>query len=554
MVTVSFIISFVFTLVFVVAFSSLVISTLQLMADSEKAFILADISSTFEYFSESKIVKPFLFQQQLIHHAIVPYVTFVVSLFVVVMSAGLSLQEIIPYELLAVLTAGLSLMVFLQFELYKSPVIMLTIVTRSVGMIYVFLSIVNSIYPMSDYLFLFGRNLFSIHIFSIIEVHVNIMTIVQFPVQLFSIIYLIYKNGWQNFFSGLGPGIMFYCWWLLCRNFLSYSSPSYLIKVGTVALMLMSLSPFFPLVFLFSPMFFAFYYGFTQPFFISITFVVTVSVLIVVFATNFKRLKEAKWLHLPLDYIFTIGILLSIPVLLFCSSMYASIHEPSFLETVSVDQYMEYCGPTNWVNNNMVQTQINCVHLQSRVMEGNGTISSIKITRTINDPQSTLNSLPFYIKISLTCLFGQAKPMCGNRKDMLTCVYAGCNFHHNLHYEFEIQLQIDDISKQKTSVSVSLLVSNRYKELVLNMTEGMFIYFNASFIEGMGSNKLILKATSLQLPELQQSSASIANFDAEEVKEYLLANLYFSVKGVILFVGDVLFGYTLAEYPKLKID
>ena len=548
MLTVSFIVSSVFTVIFAIAFCSMILSTLQVMADSEKAFVLAEYSTVFHYFSDSKPLNPFHTQLQLIRHAIIPYITFLVSLAVAVLSIGLSLQQIMFYELLTVLAAGMSLIVFLQFEMYKSPVVMVTILTRTVSVIYVFLSIVSTVYTIPDYLLFWGKELVSFPWFPITHVHLSIINLVQFPVQLFTVAYLIYKNAWQNFFSGLGPCAIFLCWWLLCRDFLSYCSPYYLVKVGTTALVLLSLSPFFPLIFLLSPLLIGLYYGISEPFFISLSFVTIVSLVIVIFALNFKRLKEAKWLRIPLDYLFMLPFVLCIPVFLLGSSFYASIHNPPLLAIVSIKQYMEYCGPNNWINGNMVQTQLNCVHLQDRVIEGYGNVSSIKILRVINDRKASLSSLPAPIKTTLTCLFGQTEPMCGNR-NMSTCVNAGCNFHNNLQYEFEIKMQMVDIDEANSSITISLLASSKYKEHVLNISVGMFLRFNASFVDGMGSDQLTLKTISLLLPNMKLDEDG--DFDPDEVREYLLTNLFISVKNVLFFMIDVVFGYTLPEHSTL---
>ena len=130
-------------------------------------------------------------------------------------------------------------------------------------------------------------------------------------------------------------------------------------------LILVSLVPFLPVLLALSPLFFLFYYGISRQFFISLSLVIITALFLLLVATNFSRLKEAKWLNFPLEYIFLCQILISIFLILVGSSMYAGLYSPSSLPVVTIGEYAKYCGLKNWEGANMVQTQLNCLHLEN---------------------------------------------------------------------------------------------------------------------------------------------------------------------------------------------
>ena len=547
MLNISFIITSIFTVVFFGASIAMIVSTLQIILNSEKVVLFMEYSSIFQYFNETEtnidIKTP---EKTLIKKTAGPYITFGMSLLLVSVSLGLSDQHVISNELFSIVAGVFSFIVFLQFRVYESPLVLVSLSTRLISWSYVFLVQLSTVVTVPEFLFFFGQKLFSVPVFPGVWLGVNVITLLQLPVQVGLIALLLYRESWHNFFSGLGPYSLFVCWWVLCRNFFSASSLYYLIMTVVGVGMFAVLSPLYPILFVASPVFFFFYYGISQAFFISVTIVVIVSLVVVLGAVYFKQLKEAKWLNIPLDYIFLVQILVSIVAILVGSSWYASIHKPATLPTVSIDEYTNYCGPLNWNNGNMVQTQLNCLHLQNRVFEGHGVVDAVWIAEITNDGKESLKALPSALQTTLTCFFGQSEPFCGDREDMTTCVYSRCNFQHSMHFLFEIALALPLTDDTHNSVSVSLMVSNKFRPAVEQLRKGMEIAFNATFVEGMGSNKLVLQASSVYFEG--NDGLNERSEEEEEVKQYLMTRLFVSIKLTVSFLLEVLLGYTPSRF------
>ena len=560
MLNADFVISTLSTLAFVAAFIAMTVATLQVIMNSEKVFSLMEYSNIFRYFSETGMkIDTKVPETQLIRHSIGPYLTFAVALLIAVVTLGLAHTQLIFPEILCVVAAIFATAVFFQFQCYKSPLLLLSISTRLVSWLYVFLLLLTSWVPIPEFLFFATKQIVTIPLFNNVSFDINLMTLLQFPVQLTITVYLLYLNSWHNFYSGLGPYFLFICWWVLCRNFLAQSHLSYLFMATFGVLILASLVPFLPFLLALSPLFFLFYYGISRPFFVSLSLVIITALLLLLFATNFSRLKEAKWLNIPLEYIFLFQILISIFLILVGSSIYAGLYSPSSLPVVTIGEYAEYCGPKTWEGDNTVQIQLNCLHLENRLLHAHGTVRSVKISQVLNDRRASLMTLPSSIQTSLMCLFGQTEPMCGDRNDMTTCVYSGCHFQSSNKFYFEINLDmpLSDVSHGDTSeetVPVSLIATNKFKPLVLEARAGMNLTFNATFVGGMGSDKLILQASSLLFAEETYGLPTDEEEDEEEEeRQHILTRLISSLKDALCFILEILFGYTMPKFYNYKV-
>ena len=550
MLSVSFVISTLSTAAFVAAFIAMSVATLQVVLNSEKVFSLMEYSNIFRYFNETgMVIDTRAPETQLIRHSIGPYVTFLVSLLIVVVTRGLAHPQLIFFEPLCIVAAFFAAAVFFQFQCYKSPLILLSISTRLISWLYTFLLLVASWISLPGFLFFGGKEIIVFPIFNSISFGVNLMTLLQFPVHLGITMYLLYKYAWHNFYSGLGPYFLFLCWWVLCRNFLSQSQLFYLFMFTFGVLIFLSLIPFLPLMIIFSPFLILFYYGISRLFFVSLSLVVVASILILLVVTNFSQLKEAKWLNIPLEHLFLIQILISIPLLLIGSSVYAQWYSPPSLPAVTIKEYVEYCGPKNWEHGNMVQTQLNCLHLEGRLLHAHGTVRSVKMLQVINDKEANLKALPSSIQTALLCLFGQTEPMCGNRDNMTTCVKSGCHFHFSDKFRFEITLDMSD-DLNVVTIPTFLIASNKFKPLVLKIRSGTKLFFNATFMDGMGSDKLTLQASSLAVDENETLGQPAEEDDDEETeKMHILTRLVSSLKDVLCFILEILIGYTMPNKP-----
>lgn len=556
MLTLNFIISTIFSAVFVGALIAMIIATLQVAANSMGALMQQEFITIFQHYStDSKNkIDPTISKSKLITRSMIPYLTFFIAMMVAVLSLGLAHQ--VPYlnEFLAMLAGFFMVGVFLQFEIYSSPVLLASLVGRLLSWFYAFLLVISQSYPIPDFLFLIAKNVVLIPFFGGYSFTINLVSFIQFPLHLAIVCYLLFTKTWANIFSGLGPYIICTGWFVLCRNFFSLSSVDHLISVGVLGIGLVSSAPFFPLVFLVSPLYFLYYYGISQEFFTSLAVVTIASIIVIFIATKFEQIKEAKWLNIPLEYIFLSQILLAIPIIFVGSSLYAKRHDPGTLPTVTLEQYTEYCGPSNWYSGNMIQTQINCLHLEGRSFESQGTIKDVKISEMVNTRSASLASLPSSLKITLTCMFGKSKPMCGNRKDMTTCIPSKCHFQHDYLFTYEIKLDMP-LANNKENISTTLTVPSKFRATVLDMTAGMNIRFNATFAGGMGSDALHLQAVSVLLPHSGGvgTGSELKGADQEEWGEAVEGVLWKaarSLRNALYFILEVLVGYTPTAAPR----
>lgn len=545
MLTINFIVSSIFSVVALGAFIAMIVATLQIAANAMGAVVQQEFISIFQYFSTNSRNKidPTISQSKLINRSMIPYLTFFIAVVVYVLSVGLAHQ--IPYiQEFSLLVSGLfAIAVFVQFEIYSSPLLLVSLASRLISWFYAFLLVISQVVPIPNFLFFIAKDVVSIPFFGGFTLTVNLMSFFQLPLHISIVFYLLYTKSWYNIFSGLGPYIICVCWFVLCRYFFSASSAHQLMSAGVALIAIAGMLPFLPFIVLGSPLFFLFYYGlFSLEFIVSLAFVTLGSLILLVVVANFNRIKEAKWLNIPLEYIFLLQVIVTIPLIIFGSHLYAKRFEPVTLETVTVEQYTEYCGPSNWNSGNTVQTQLNCLHLERRIFESQGSVRSVKISEIVNTGETSLASLPGSMKRTLTCLLGESEPMCGNRNDMTTCVKSKCHFQHSYLFTYEIKLDMP-LSHDQGSISVTLTASNKFRKTILNMTAGMNVQFNATFVRGMGSNELHLEAVSVLLP-LGDSSGEDDDDEWSEAVEGVLWRALRSMKNALFFLLEVLVGYT----------
>lgn len=548
MISARFILSSIATLVFVGAFIAMSVGTLQITLAAEKVFSLMEYSSIFQYFSEGdrKIDtrKP---EALLIKRSVLPCVTFGISYCIALLTFHLSHQSIIPNEVICLISAFFTLAIFFQFECYKSTLFIVSSSSRLLSWLYVFLIVFHKLLPIPDFLLYIGSAAVSLPVLPGFALRVNTLTLVQFPLQCVLIAYFLFNKKWHNFYSGLGPYLLFTSWWVLSRHFFALSSPLYLF-LGTFGVVLViAIAPFLPILFLGSPIYFLLYYGLSRPFFLYLGVIMSFVVVILLVGKCSRRLMEAKWLNISFDYLFLLQILVSIPVVLIGASWFAHLYSPANVPVVSLAQYSKYCGPQNWVGNNMVQTQLNCLHLKDRMVTGSGLVEAVKIEQVSNDHELSLRSLPSPIQAALTCLLGQLEPMCGSRSDMETCrrEFTGCHFHHSHKYTFALDITVGipapegEPEESVGKMSVRLLASKSFTEVIKQLEVGSLLQFNATFVSGMGSDELVLQLVALE--------GHIMGRDEGDVQDsvHLFAHQVMqSITNTMAVLFDVILGYT----------
>lgn len=542
MISAQFILSSIATVIFIGAFISMCVGTLQIMLASEKVFSFMEYSSIFQYFSEGdrKIDtrKP---EMLLIKRSILPCVTFGIAYCIALVTFHLSHQSIIPNEVMCALSAFFTLAVFLQFQCYKSTLFIVSSLPRLFSWLYVFLIVFHTTLPIPEFLLYFGSAAVPIPVLPGFVLRINVLTLIQFPFQCVLITYFLLHNKWHNFYSGLGPYLLFTSWWVLCRHFFALSSPLYLF-LGTFGVVLvLAISPFLPVLFLGSPVCVLLYYGLSRQFFVCLGIVVAFVLVLLLVRRFSRRLMETKWLNISFDYLLLIQVLVSIPAVFMGASWFVHFYSPTDVPVVSLAQYSEYCGPQNWVGNNMIQTQLDCMHLRDRVLAASGKVESIKIEQVSNDYELSLKSLPGSIRTALTCLLGQLEPMCGDRSDMETCKreFSGCHFHHSHKYTFAIGLTINLPPADGRGMLVTLLASNIFAEAVENLQVGNHLQFNATFASGMGSDDLVLQLVALEGRDVGSDEDSV-----QDSVHFFTTQVIQSMTITLGILFDVLLGYT----------
>ena len=540
-----FILASIASVVFFGAFLAMAIATLQIIINAEKIHSFMEYSSVFQYFSlhgmKINTRKP---ESELVRHSTGPYFTFVGALLLMVGSISLSHDRLILHEVLCVVAAVLAVVVFFQFHLYGSPLVVVSMSTRLLGWLNVFLLLANAWLPIPEAFFFVGKQIFSVPFFGF-SLGINITTLLTLPVQLLLAVYLVVRKTWRNFYDGLGPYCLFVCWSVLCRNFLARSNVGRLVATFAGITLLVPLLPLLPVLMLGSPLVFLLYFGISRQFVVSLVVVGVLSVLVFVAGFNYHQVKEAKWLRIPFEYVILLLVVSTGVVMLIAANVYASWHTPPPLPAVSVAEYTAYCGRGNWEGGNTVQTQLNCLHLRGRLFEGLAAVDSVKLAQVTNDYEVTLRSLPSAVRTTLTCLFGSSAEKCGNRAGMTMCTFSGCHWHESDTYQFAVSatLQLAD----NETVSVTLVASEILRPVVIVLRAGDAIRFNASFLEGMGSEHMTFQLLTLAF-EGNVYGRSSDEEEIEKQKDYLLNKIVSSFKNAICLLMEVLVGYTHTDF------
>ena len=535
MMTIHAIISSVSTTLFTGGMLAMVLITIQIAIDSEKLHTRFEYLSLFQYFSKDGVqikVKPQ--SSHFIH-----YGNFLVALLLSLVTLGFSSQSFVNNEVYVAVSLVVLFVVLLQFSLYESLLWFQLLLARSPSWIVLGLEKISFLLgvPSPQFILHFKKPLFSLPLYYGLTFDFNLLSFVQVFIHLLLMTKSLRHLESKSFLSVHGPQLIFTCWFVLCRNFVDNSDPVLLFGMFISTLSIVVMFPLSFLLFLGSPIIFFFFYGFTPPFYYSIAFVIMVIVFFILAGLVFKYLKSV-WMSLSLDYVMLIVIGLAVPLIMFMSGWYASLYKPLVpLPSVSMEQYLDYCGPDNWNDKNIVQTQINCIHLKDRVFSSHGVVESVKISGVVDSMADSFKLLPTSVQSALICHIGKSTPMCGNREDMSTCVQNGCHFHDTLSYTFEVKLNF-----QIESIKAKLIVSHQHKDFILKLKSGSSLQFNATFQEGMGSDLLTLQA--LHLSSDYGDTQQLKEEKEKEMKEKLSYNLLKSLKNTAAILLEILLGYT----------
>lgn len=540
MLNVNFVFATASSVVLTIAFIAMCISTLQTINNSQKFSTFRKYSSIFQYFSEpdSKINTQ-IPETKLIQRSLGPYITVMVSAVITIFTVPLAHKVPFMLESLGVVAGFFAMIVFLHFECWTSSLILVAMLSRTISWVLVFTHLLGSYVPSIFSVSL--SEILSMAMFPGFLLDINLVSLVQVPLQAMVILHCLFTRRWYNLYEGLGPYLLFLAFMLVTKKFFSLSSPIYLLHAAAGLSLVCAVVPFLPLLLLVSPLVLLVVYGISVQFFGAVALLSISIVASLAGYRYFDRIREAKWLRIPFEYVILIMVVLPLPGTYIVASGYSKAYSVATVPSVSLDTYAQYC--TNWNGSNMVQTQLDCLHLQGRVLSANGLISSVKISQVTNPKAESLTSLPKALKDAVTCFLGDTEPICGNRKDMTTCVSTGCHLSRYNLYEFEIEIKLPLVRNGTKFVSAVLVASDRFLDIVRNLTHNMSLHFNATFVAGMGADNLRLKLLSLQWNGVLHVEKNKEEFDAYS----LLSNIWSAAKGTFLFVVETILGYHSAR-------
>lgn len=530
MMTLQVIVSSVSTALFNVTMLSLLIVTIQVSINSDKFQSRIEYLSLFQYFNRAgdPLKMPMMLSKSDMAH----YATFIAGIVVGVVFLGFSNHSFVYYELLAIVSFLVLCLVLLQFDLYASPLLWLVVLAKSPSWLVLFVEKMCCLldFALPRFLISWREPYWTIPLFGELGFDISVITVLQVTLHLCVL-------GFTRWRSNLGPHVLFFGWLVLCRNFIASSSAVHLMVIATSAVLL----PFYAISFFLSPFYFAYNYGLTSPFFYSVASVGLMAAFAALVVLVFEH-RRAWWMNLSIEYVVLLCLAAFIGLVMFLSGWYVSIFQVAEpLPSVSLEEYWEYCGRGNWVGGNTVQAQINCAHMQDRVLSSSAPVESVSISKTQNSMADSIQFLPYFLERAITCYLGNSTPMCGDRTDMHTCIYSGCHFQHSLTYTFEIELKLP--VEDAESIKATMLVSHRYKDFVLKLKSGSSLEFDAVFVDGMGSDHLTLQA--LSLGAFGENTRHSDKEKQIEVKRSMWSVFLRSIKDSTAIILELFFGYAV---------
>ena len=545
----------------------MVVATLQIVANWRRVAWFLEYSTIFRYFSEhGSAINTKDPETRLLRNTAVPYISFSVGTVVTVFSITLAYKIILVYESLFLLSSVMTLFVFVRFKCWKSHLIVGSVCARLLSWSLAVLFLISDWIPVPEFLFgIFGNQIFSIPIFPGISFAVNLVTLVQVPMQVCLLLYLFVRSSLRDSALSVGNYVLFMSWWIFSRHLFVNCSVEYLVLFLPSVFLLIFLTPLLPLAFLVTPFVFLWYSGLSMEFLIALTMVVFLGIASLLVILNYKRLLKAKWLNIRIEYLFLIQLIVCIPTLYIGARYYSSIYSPAKLPLVTVAQYNAILDKY-LTTDNSIQSQIDCLHLEGRVLTGNAQVESVSIGGVLNKYVSMVGKLPVAMHLPMTCLMGETNPACGLASDSPTCLYKGCHFDSSNQYIINITAfigtcydfddQKDACDKQRTQrVKLNTIVPHKdiLNSSLLLLKKNAIIKFNATLVSGAGShnNVMLLLKAFVYKDERNQThtySSSKESEDINEAKQEVFSLLVHSFKRVVSFFLDTFFGYSFPNY------
>ena len=554
LINIQFMLSTLATLFFFICLMAMVVSTIQVIANSSKVKCYKEYSVLFSEFAKDEEDKDAIMNNRdFILSSALPYITYTVTGVLGYFLMGLAFKEALIYEVLVIVAGAMSSLVFFQFSCWKSPLMLLAVSTRLLSWGLVFLYMFHSWIPIPSIFFISGWTLLSIPIFPGFWIGINFTSLIQVPLHTLVVLYYCYRYSWKNLFNGLGPYLMFISWWLFCRSIFTHSSIVSLFFFGPGILACLIFLPFLPILIVTAPLVILFYHGFTTQLFLSLLLLLFVSVASVLLMKYYRHLKESETLKLNinLNYIVVAQFLIG-AILFVAGTVYYNSPPKSSFAVISFEDYNELCGVNANMSGNFIQNQLNCQYLKSSIVTvENAQVTEVKMGEITNGPLTMLSNFPDSVRNALTCLMGETKPFCGKNSDSKTCAFKGCHFDSKNQYNILISTRI--LSSGETTATLSVWISHQSllnNSFLLKLKANDIISFNAMLEDGLGTSSLHLKLLSYKLNNEVYDMRIEGVSEDESKKKEILEGTWGSFVATVKLLTEILFGYSSSEYYK----
>jgi hypothetical protein len=340
-------------------------------------------------------------------------------------------------------------------------------------------------------------------------------------------------SGKMHFYAISGPFLAASVWWVLWMVFFDFVMLQD--SVNWIWLGLSHVPILIPLSVVSSVI------GFTFQYFKYLIILAVVVVVIAIcvggcyhYGNKIARIPQLR--YFKFDHLLLFFVTIPPLVLLFIfADVFVVTHRPAPPPPVKWGDYLKHCGPDAWVDGNMAVTQINCSSLIGRrSVELSGIIDTVKVFQRDNTYETVFNKFSEVgsLKEAGYCFFGQKSDLCSRdvgdtptSDDTPTdsgtdtiCRQNSrpCNLHHQSRFAFVIKVaSVGDESTSKvgdqqgSAIVVNLLTRGGHKpssadntlinDIIRNLKRKQMVRFNATFMDGLGSDQVYMKLESIAI-------------------------------------------------------
>ena len=331
-----------------------------------------------------------------------------------------------------------------------------------------------------------------------------------------------------------GPYLVTSLWWLLWMVFFHFMAATATSgdDISWTWLSVSHVPILIPLVLIGKLVSLALVYGIQ----IFIGFVVVAVIFLAVFSCFHFGALLAKLPYIRLitfDHliIFTV-VVVPLAVLMAVADIYTVSNQAPPLVPLKWQDYCAHCGPPKWKETNRAEVQFQCASLiRRRVVNLVGKVRSVEVVSRQNIYESIFDrfSFPGHLKEAGYCFFGTNKGLCGGKAgdadpptSDTACGENPCNLHNHDSFTFSIKLsEVRDEGNytECQSVLVRLTAEHAFKDVVFALRSDDVILFNATLMDGLGSDEVSMRAESIAITKEVEVKHDTKEWERQETAE-----------------------------------